>query len=268
MFELGFMLPYLVLGLLVGFFAGLLGVGGGGIMVPILTMLFMREGFADAQYVHLALGTSLASIVLTSISSLRSHHQHGAVQWDIVQGMAPGILLGTLALAYFSHLLSTTFLALLFSAFMGYVGLQMFLNIKPKPSRQLPQPLALNAVGFGIGGISALVAIGGGSLVVPFLTWCNVKIQHAIGTSAAIGLPIALAGSVGYMLSGQGEQGLPAYTTGYVYWPAVALISLISVFTAPWGAKLAHRLPVVVLKRVFAVILLLLALKMLQMVLG
>lgn len=265
--ELTWVLPYLALGLVVGFFAGLLGIGGGGIMVPILTMLFVAQGFSDAQHLHLALGTSLASIVMTSISSLRIHHQHGAVQWSIVKGMAPGILAGTFLLSYFAHSFSTTFLAILFSVFMSYVGIQMFINIKPKPHRQLPGSLGLSSVGFGIGGLSALVAIGGGSLVVPFLVWCNVKIQHAIGTSSAIGLPIALAGSIGYMLSGCHVEGLPAGSVGYVYFPAVLLISIMSVFTAPLGAKLAHRLPVAVLKKIFAVILLVLAFKMLQIVL-
>lgn len=265
--EMMWVLPYLGLGLVVGFFAGLLGIGGGGMMVPILSMLFIAQGFADAQHLHLALGTSLASIVVTSISSMRSHHQHGAVQWDIVKAMAPGILAGTFLLSYFSHFLSTTFLAILFSVFMSYVGLQMFLNLKSKPSRQLPGTLGMTTAGFGIGGLSALVAIGGGSLVVPFLTWCNVKIQHAIGTSSAIGLPIALAGSIGYMLSGWGVEGLPAYTVGYVYMPAVLLISIVSIFTAPIGARLAHTLPVGLLKKIFAIILLALAYKMLQTVL-
>jgi len=267
MMEMMLSLPYLGLGLVVGFFAGLLGIGGGGIMVPVLTMLFIAQGFADTQHIHLALGTSLASIVVTSISSMRSHHQHGAVQWNIVKVMAPGILAGTFMLSYFAHFLSTTFLAILFSIFMSYVGFQMFLNLKPKPTRQLPGTVGISSVGFGIGGLSALVAIGGGSLIVPFLTWCNVKIQQAIGTSSAIGLPIALAGSIGYMLSGSGVGGLPAYTVGYVYMPAVFLISIVSIFSAPIGVRLAHTLPVGVLKKTFAVILLGLAFKMLQTVL-
>jgi len=265
--ELAWIIPYLGLGLVVGFFAGLLGIGGGGIMVPVLTMLFVAQGLTDIHHLHLALGTSLASIVVTSMSSLRSHHKHGAVQWDIVKTIVPSVLIGTFLLSYFAHYFSTLFLAILFSTFMGYVGIQMFLNIKPKPSRKLPGIVGMSATGFGIGGLSALVAIGGGMLVVPFLTWCNIKIQHAIGTSAAIGLPIALAGSLGYMLSGWDVKGLPAYSVGYVYMPAVILISAVSVFTAPIGAKLSHRLPVGVLKKIFAVILLGLAYKMLQLVL-
>lgn len=256
MMEFTWILPYLALGLVVGFFAGLLGVGGGGIMVPILTMLFVSQGFAADHLVHMALGTSMASIVVTSLSSMRSHQQHGAVLWPVVSKMAAGILLGTFSISFFASNLPSMFLAIFFSVFMTYIAIQMFLNIKPKPSRTLPGRLGLSLAGFGIGGISALVAIGGGSLTVPFLTWCNIKIQHAIGTSAAIGFPIALAGGLGYLLSGWNEVGLPENSLGFVYWPAVLLISVVSVVTAPLGAKLAHRLPVGILKKIFAVILL------------
>jgi len=267
MVEWMWVLPYLGLGLVVGFLAGLLGIGGGGIMVPVLTMLFVSQGVGGEHLVHMALGTSLASIVVTSISSMRSHHKHGAVLWSVVQKMAAGILIGTFSLSIIASHFSTLFLAVFFSVFMAYIALQMFLNIKPKPSRRLPGAFGLTGAGFGIGGFSALVAIGGGSLTVPFLTWCNVKVQHAIGTSAAIGLPIALAGSLGYMVSGWGIEDLPQYSLGFVYLPAVLLISVVSVFTAPIGASFAHKLPVAILKKIFGVILLGLALKMLQTVL-
>ena len=260
------MLPYLGLGLIVGFFAGLLGIGGGGIMVPLLTMIFMAQGFDAEQLVHMALGTSMAAIVITAMSSAYSHHQHGAVRWDVWKKMAVGLLLGTFSLSFITAYLPRTFLAVFFSVFMTYVAIQMFLNIKPKPSRTLPSKLGLSLVGFGIGGISALVAIGGGTMSVPFLTWCNVKVQDAIATSAALGVPIALAGGIGYAISGWNEPNLPEYSAGYVYLPAVFLISIMSVFTAPIGVKLAHRLPVGILKKVFAVIMLLLAIKMLQIV--
>ncbi|NTV09611.1 MAG: sulfite exporter TauE/SafE family protein, partial [Zoogloea sp.] len=193
-------LAYLALGGCVGFFAGLLGVGGGGIMVPMLTTLFAAQGFPQTHLVHLALGTSMAAIVLTSIASLRAHHRHGAVLWPVVRAITPGILAGTFGATFIAAGVSTRPLAIFFSCFMAYVATQMLLNIKPKPSRELPRPLTISAVGLGIGGISALVAIGGGSLSVPFMTWCNVKMQNAIGTSAAIGLPIALAGTLGYLV--------------------------------------------------------------------
>ena len=259
---------YLLLGAFVGFFAGLLGVGGGGIMVPLLTTMFAAQGFPREHMVHLALGTSMAAIVLTSIASLRAHHAHGAVRWDIVKGITPGVLLGTFGGTFIASSMPTRPLAIFFACFMAYVSLQMILNVKPKPSRELPGALGMAGVGSGIGLVSALVAIGGGSLSVPFMTWCNVRMQNAIGTSAAIGLPIALAGAAGYLVNGWGSAGLPALSLGYVFLPALVLISLVSVFTAPYGARLAHRLPVATLKKIFAGILMLLSAKMLYTVFG
>jgi uncharacterized membrane protein YfcA len=233
-------------------------------MVPILTTLFLAQGFVHEQVVHLALGTSMAAIVLTSVSSLRAHHAHGAVRWDVVRTITPGILLGTFGGTFIAAQIDTAALALFFAAFMAYVSLQMLLNIKPKPSRELPGPAGMTAAGLGIGGVSALVAIGGGSLSVPFMTWCNVRVQNAIGTSAAIGLPIAIAGTVGYLVNGWNAAGTPEYTLGYIYLPALVLVSLVSMVAAPVGARLAHRLPVATLRKIFAGVLILLSAKMLH----
>mgnify|MGYP000007432930 FL=1 len=259
---------YLALGAFVGFFAGLLGVGGGAIMVPMLTTLFAAQGFPREHLVHLALGTSMAGIVITSISSLRAHHAHGAVRWDIVKGIAPGVLAGTFAGTFVASQAPTKPLAIFFACFTAYVAVQMILNVKPKPSRELPGSVGLMGVGGVIGGISSLVAIGGGSLSVPFMTWCNVKVHNAIGTSAAIGLPIALAGALGYLINGWSVAGLPEWSFGYVYLPALVLLSLLSSLTAPIGARLAHKLPVATLKKVFAGLLIALSAKMLHTVLG
>lgn len=259
---------FLLLGAAVGFFAGLLGVGGGGIMVPILTSLFISLEFASSQQVHMALGTSMAAIIVTSFASARSHQRHQAIVWPVVKALSPGIVLGTLGASFIAASVPSLPLAIFFSMFMAFVAVQLILNIKPKPSRQLPGTWSLAGVGFTIGSISALVAIGGGSLTVPFLTWCNLKVQQAIGTSAAVGLPIAAAGTVGYVISGWNVTDLPAWSLGYVYLPAVVLISGVSFFTAPIGVKLAHRLPVSVLKKVFALLIILLSLKMLHAVLG
>jgi uncharacterized membrane protein YfcA len=258
---------YLALGAFAGFFAGLLGVGGGAIMVPVLAVMFAAQGFADAHLMHLALGTSMATIIFTSISSLRAHHQHGAVLWPVVKAISPGIVAGTLIGAQFAAQVPTRPLALIFTIFMSYVALQMILNVKPKPSRELPGAAAMFGVGAGIGGISALVAIGGGSLSVPFMTWCNVKVHNAIGTSAAIGFPIAVAGTIGYMMSGYGAMqggGLPTGSLGFIYLPALAGTVVASVIVAPFGAKMAHRLPVATLKKIFAGVIILLLLKMLH----
>lgn len=260
------LVAYLALGAFVGFFAGLLGVGGGGIMVPMLTTMFAIQGFPKEHMVHLALGTSMAAIVLTSISSLRAHHAHGAVRWDIVKGIAPGVLVGTFVGTFIASAVPTRPLAIFFACFMAYVSIQMLLNVKPKPSRELPGALGLTGVGGGIGVVSAMVAIGGGSLSVPFMSWCNVKMQNAIGTSAAIGLPIALAGALGYLINGWGKGGLPEWSVGYVFLPGLVLISIVSMFTAPLGARLAHRLPVATLKKIFAGVLILLSLKMMHTV--
>jgi uncharacterized membrane protein YfcA len=268
---IGWFLAYLALGAFAGFFAGLLGVGGGAVMVPVLAVMFAAQQFSDAHLMHLALGTSRATIIFTSVSSLRAHHQHGAVLWPVVKTIAPGIVVGTLAGAQIAAHVSTRPLAIFFAVFMSYVAVQMILNVKPKPSRELPGSAAMFGVGTGIGGISALVAIGGGSLSVPFMTWCNVKMHNAIGTSSAIGFPIAVAGTVGYMISGYGamqQGGLPSGSFGFIYLPALAGTVVASVIVAPYGAKLAHKLPVATLKKVFAGVIILLLVKMLHGLFG
>lgn len=257
-------LGYLGLGAFAGFFAGLLGVGGGAVMVPVLAVMFAAQAFPDGHLMHLALGTSMATIVFTSVSSLRAHHQHGAVLWPVVKAIAPGIVVGTLLGAQIAGRVPTRPLAIFFALFMTYVAVQMVVNAKPKPSRELPGAVGMFAVGGGIGGISALVAIGGGSLSVPFMTWCNVKMHNAIGTSAAIGFPIAAAGTVGYMVSGYGATALPAGSFGFIYMPALAGTVIASVIVAPFGARLAHRLPVPTLKKIFAGVIVLLLAKMLH----
>jgi uncharacterized membrane protein YfcA len=260
----GWIAAYALLGVASGFFAGLLGVGGGAVMVPLLTMLFTAQHFPPEHVFHLALGTSMATIVFTSVSSARAHHQHGAVRWSVVRSFAPGIVIGTLLGAQLAARVPTRPLALFFSTFIAWVAFSMFRGIQPKPSRELPGPWTMGAVGAGIGGISALVAIGGGSLSVPFMVWCNVRMREAIGTSAAVGFPIAVAGTLGYMIAGYGQAGLPAGSLGHIYLPALACTVVSSMLMAPVGAKLAHRLPVPTLKRIFAGVLILLSAKMID----
>ena len=242
------------------------GIGGGGVMVPVLTTLFSLQAFPEQHVVHMALATSMTAIVVTALSSLRAHHRHDAVLWPAVHTMAPGIVIGTFAMAFVAARISSRALSIFFVVFMGYVSLQMLVNKQPKPTRQLPNTVGLSLVGLGIGAVSALAAIGGGSLTVPFMTWCNVKLQKAIGTSAAIGLPIALAGTAGYLMSGLAVQQLPDYTIGFIYLPAAISISVASFITAPLGARLTHRLPVTRLRKIFAGLLVVLCLKMLHTV--
>jgi uncharacterized membrane protein YfcA len=257
------LLTYLLLGMGSGFVAGLFGVGGGLTIVPILLMLFQAQGFPDAQLMHLALGTAMATIVVTSISSMRAHHQHGGVRWDIFRSMAPGLVVGTLVGSLFASRVPTDAMAIVFTCIVYWASLQMLLDIKPKPTRELPGAVGLVGVGGLIGGVSSLVAAGGGFLSVPFMVLCNVNIRQAVGTSSALGFPIALAGVVGYILGGWSIPDLPGPNLGFVYLPAFAGVVFATVFMAPVGAKLAHSLPVKQLKRAFGVMLALLATKML-----
>ena len=266
MFAPEWIAAFLLLGAFVGVMAGLLGIGGGGIMVPIMTSIFLRNGVPADTVVHLALGTSMASMVVTTFSSFRAHHAKGGVLWPVVRAMAPGILLGTFLATFLAAHLDSAYLAGFFALFMAYVSAQMFLDKKPKPSRQLAGGTGLFSAGAGIGAVSALVSIGGGSLTVPFLTWQNVGIKQAIGTSAAIGLPIAVAGTLGYLVNGWAHTRPDDYVFGFVYLPAVVMVSLTSYFAAPYGVRLSHWLPVPILKKVFGVLLLLLSLRMLLVV--
>jgi len=254
---------YLVLGLFVGFFAGLLGIGGGLIIVTTLVFMFTHQGFPADRVVHLALGTSLTSIVFTSLSSIRAHQRHGAVRWDIIRRMLVGVVVGTLVGTLFADALPSRYLAIFFTAFVYYSAAQMWLDMKAKATRQLPGPAGMSLGGLGIGVISSLVGAGGGVISIPLMTLCNVPMRNAIGTSAALGLPIAIAGAVGYVITGMDQSQLPSLTFGYVYLPALVGLVVGTFFTVPYGAKAAHTLPVKTLKKVFGIILFALATKML-----
>ncbi len=241
-----------VLGACTGFMAGLLGIGGGMLIVPFMTAILTARGVGADLAVKMAIATSMATIFFTSISSVRAHHQRGAVRWDIVKRLAPGIVLGAAvaSLGVFS-LLKGAWLALIFALFVGFSATQMLLNKKPKPSRGMPTGAAQVGAGGVIGFLSGLVGAGGGFVSVPYMAWCNVPMRNAVATSAALGLPIALANTAGYVITGQVVQGLPAHSLGYVYLPALAVIAGASVLFAPLGVRAAHALPVTSLKRVF-----------------
>ena len=262
--ELSLILELGLLGLTTGFLAGLLGIGGGMMMVPFITIILSGRGVSPDLAVKMAIATSMATILFTSISSVRAHHKRGAVRWDLVKALAPGIVIGgaIASLGVFA-LLKGTWLALVFAAFVSFSATQMFLERKPAPSRQVPGTGGLLSAGGVIGFMSGLVGAGGGFISVPFMTWCNVAIHNAVATSAALGFPIALANVTGYIISGQNVQNLPPHSFGYIWLPALAVIATCSVLTAPLGARAAHKLPVKQLKRVFASILYLLAAYML-----
>ncbi len=242
-----------------GFMAGLFGIGGGLIIVPALAAIFSYLGFDNSVIMHLAIGTSLATIIFTSLSSVWAHNKKGAVLWDIVARLAVGIMIGATAAGLIAHLIPTKGLQWFFAFFEFYVALQMTFNFKPDPSRQLPGKGGMLGAGTIIGSLSSFVGIGGGTLTVPFLMWCNTSIHKAIATSAACGLPIAIAGTVGFIISGWGESALPTHTLGYIHLPSLLGIVATSILFAPLGAKLAHQLPVKPLKRAFAGLLFLLA---------
>ncbi len=253
-----------LLGIGTGFLAGLLGIGGGMLMVPFITIILSTRGVGPDLAVKMAIATSMATIIFTSISSVRAHHKRGAVRWDIVKRLAPGIVLGSMvgSLGVFA-LLKGSYLAIFFGLFVGFSATQMFLDKKPKPTRQMPGTGGQLAAGGVIGFLSGLVGAGGGFISVPFMTWCNVAIHNAVATSAALGFPIAVANVAGYVVSGLNVQNLPAGSFGYIWLPALAVIAVASFLVAPLGARAAHALPVSKLKRVFASILYVLAAYML-----
>lgn len=256
-------LELLLLGSCTGYLAGLFGVGGGLLLVPFMTGLLSARGMPAQHVVKMAIATSLATICFTSLSSLRAHHGRGSVRWGIVRLLAPGIVLGSLLGAQIAKALPTKILAALFALFITFSATQMLLGRKPKPSRELPVGITMFWVGAVIGALAALVGAGGAFVSVPFMSWCNVKLHNAVATSAALGFPIALAGTAGYVIAGWSLPDMPPGTIGYLYVPALLTISAASVFTAPLGARTAHRLDAAQLRRAFAVLLYLLAAYML-----
>lgn len=244
--------------------AGLLGVGGGLIIVPSLIVIWQTAGFETAYQMQLAIGTSLATIVLTSLSSIHAHHKRGGVQWNIFWRLTPGILLGTWLGAFLATRLHGDILKNIFGIFEILVAMQMAFSVRPAPHRALPGLIGMTTTGTVIGSVSSIIGIGGGTMTVPFLTWCNVLIHRAVGTSAACGLPIAIGGAISYLALGWDHPDLPEWSAGFVYGPALAGIAVTSIVFAPLGALLAHRLPRLILKRVFAGFLALLGIWMLS----
>jgi uncharacterized membrane protein YfcA len=249
--DVSFVIAFVALGCVIGFLAGLLGIGGAMVMVPFLTILFTHEGFPREHVVHLAVATSMATIIFTSISNMHAHHRRGAVLWRVVRRLVPGILLGSLIGPLIVSGMSSTLLASIFAVFAAVSAVQMLSDKVPRATRNLPGKWGMVGAGTVIGILSGMVGAGGAFVTVPYLEWCNVKIHNAVATSAALGLPIAVAGTVGFVLSGLRQRGLPAYTLGYVYIPALFCIAASSMALAPVGAMMAHRWPVKTLKLAF-----------------
>jgi uncharacterized membrane protein YfcA len=255
---------YLAIGSAVGFLAGLLGVGGGMITVPVLVFVFTAKGFPAEHLMHLSLATAMATIPFTSASSVRAHHVRDGVDWRIVFGMLPGLATGALLGALVAGAVPSRPLAVFFAVFITYAALNMFRKAQPKATRQLPGRLGLAIVGGVVSFLASFVAAGAAFMTIPFMTWCNVPMKRAIGTAAALGFPLALASTAGYVYAGWHAAALPPGTLGFVYLPALIPVVLASMLTAPLGARFSHRLPVRRLRIAFGVLLLALALHMLS----
>ena len=251
-------------GAVAGMFAGLLGIGGGIIIVPVLVMVFTSQGVSLDVQMHVAIGTSLATIVITSLSSIRAHHKHNAIDWPVVRVIAVGVFLGGFLGAAVAKLIAGEDLKLIFSIFMFLIAAQMYFGNTSKPHRTLPGTTGMITAGISIGTIASLMGVGGGSMSVPFLTWCNMSIRKAVATSAAIGFPIALSGTLGFIVTGWAVAERPVMSFGYVNLPAFISIVIASVLSAPLGAWIAHRIAPVILKRVFAAFLVILGIRMLM----
>jgi uncharacterized membrane protein YfcA len=251
-----FIAELVLMGTATGFLAGLLGIGGGMIQVPFLTTMLLQRGVPGDMAIKMAIATAMATIVFTSIASVRAHHARGAVRWDIVRAMTPGIVAGgLLSGAGVFALVKGPLLGVVFALFVGYSATQMLLDRKPGGARGLPSALAQSAVGVGVGLVSGLVGAGGAFMTVPFMTWCNVPIHRAVGTSAALGFPIALASTAGYVIGGWSLPPALPGAFGWLYLPALAIVAAASVVMAPWGAKVAHSMNVRAFRRLFAVLL-------------
>lgn len=251
------------MGAVAGTLAGLLGIGGGIIIVPVLALVFNAQGVSTDVLMHVSIGTSLATIVITSLSSIRAHQQHQAIQWDVFRRITPGILIGGLLGAGIAKIIPGNELRLIFGIFMLFVATQMIFGNTTKPHRQLPGTMGMSIAGTLIGTMSALMGVGGGSMSVPFLTWCNMAIRQAVATSAAIGLPIAIAGVGGFIITGWGVEHRPIWSLGYVNLPAFLSIIVASTLFAPVGARITHRISPRRLRQIFGYFLLILSIKIL-----
>ncbi len=253
-------LMLMLCGAISGYLAGLLGIGGGMILVPFMILVFNHLGFSQEVIVHMAIATGMATILFTTTSAIWAHHKHGSIDWKLVASLSPGMIFGGLiGGSELFEALKTSWLSFFFAVFIVYTSIQMLLNKKPKAGRDLPGTFGLFSFGTFAGALASLVGAGGAFITVPFMLWCNVKPHTAMATSSGLGFPIAAAATLGYMYGSWSNPNLPAGSLGFVYLPAVACIVTVSIFTAPLGAKMARKLDIAQLKRVFGIMLFFLA---------
>jgi hypothetical protein len=255
-------LASILLGAIGGLTAGLFGIGGGLVIVPVLAMLFAAQGFPTELVMIMSVATSLATIVFTSIFSVLAHHRLGSVLWSKVRALGPGIMVGAALGSVIADHISGGVLRFIFIIYLLVVGVQMALQLKPKPGQQQPSKTLDWGVSGLIGLLSSLLGIGGGTLTVPFLVHFQTPMRNAVAIASACGLPIAIVGTIGYALLGRDMVQLPDWSLGYIYIPSFIGIVLTSTYTAPVGAKLAHRLPAEKLKRYFSLLLFVMAAKL------
>lgn len=264
MLDLQTILYFLALGSFVGVVSGLFGIGGGGVIVPVLTSMFLLNNTIDENnVVHLALGTSMAIIIVTSISSIKAQQKKKAIVWDVVKMMVPGIFIGTFLATFIASKLDSFYLSIIFSSFMFYSAVIMFVGKKPKPENKIFTSKTHVLSGGAIGALSSLVSIGGGIMSVPYLLLQNIDIKKAIATSSAIGLPIAISGTLGYIINGWEYSSIENYTLGFVSIPALICVATASFLTAPIGVMLVHKINVNLMKKLFSILPFVLSIKML-----
>jgi len=256
-----YILFYPLIGMIVGLLSGMLGIGGGVVVVPGLALVFAHFVMMQGSVMHMAEGTSLAVMIITAASSMRAHHRYKNVLWSVVLRLLPGMLIGVIVGAIFASFMPTRILEILFGLFILFIAVQMILLTKPKPTRKLPRWPALSLVAFLIGGKSGLLGIGGGSITIPFLTYCNVPMRKASGTSIACTLPIAIFGAASFIIMGWKIISIP-YSLGYVYLPAFLSVAIMSLLFAPIGARLSLLINVSIIKRIFAILLFFVGIKM------
>lgn len=262
MLDIQTIIYFLLLGSFVGVISGLFGIGGGGIIVPILTTIFMAHGIAEQNVVHMALGTSMAIIIVTSISSIKAQQKKKAIVWDVVKMMTPGIIIGTFLATFIASRLDSFYLSIIFAVFMFYSSIQMFIGKKPKPENKIFSNKTHFLSGGIIGALSSLVSIGGGILSVPYLLIQNIEIKRAIATSSAIGFPIAFSGTIGYIINGWENTSMDTLTLGFVNLAAFACVAVASFLTAPIGVMLVHKINLNLMKKLFSLIPFILSIKM------
>ena len=249
------MAMYLGIGCIVGLLSGMLGVGGGILIVVLLNAFYSIHGFASGNMYYLVLGTSMASITISTFASFWVHKSKGAVDWTVFRKVIPGTIIFTIVGTMLAPRMPIGLLKSIFMAFIVYVGIQLFLDYKPKPGRALPGSVGLFILGGVTGCFSGMLGIAGGNIFIPAALWFNMPMRTAVGTSAGIGSLIALTGALGYYWQGHAAQGLPEWSLGYIYLPAVLGIAVTGMIAAPIGATVTHRVPVRTLKRCYAVFL-------------